>query len=472
MSAFTASTRTRHPGIELLARYGAVLRAAWAQRHELAGPRRLADEAAFLPAALSLQETPVHPAPRRAMLAIVALFCIALAWSWFGQVDIVAVARGRIVVSERTKVVQPLESGVVRAIHVRDGQRVAAGELLLELDPTNPQADRSSVQQQLQAAEQEAARSQALLAALGSGAAPRLAQHNAEAQALLQAEWADFDARWMRLQAEEQRRQAEATTAQELVAKIQATLPIARQREAELRALASDGFAARHAAEDRTRERVELERDLATQQARITEVNAALHESRHAAAALRADAARQWSERATQARLRAGQLRQEGAKTQQREQLTRLLAPVAGTVQQLAVHTQGGVVTPAQALLVIVPEAAEVTAEVALENKDIGFVRAGQAAVVKLDTFPFTRYGTVPATVQRVSADAVVDDKLGPVFPATLRLQAEQLMVDGQPLRLSPGMQLSAEVHTGRRRVIDFLLAPTLAALDQALRER
>lgn len=468
----TSAASPRHPAIELLQRYGAVLRAAWGLRHELAGPRRLADEAAFLPAALSLQETPVHPAPRRAMAVIVTLFCAALVWSVFGQVDVVAVAQGRVVVSERSKVVQPLDSAVVRAIHVHEGQRVRAGELLVELDPTGASADQASVLEQLRAALSEVQRGQALLQAQRSGGPARLPGADDDARALLAAEWQDLLARRERLQSERQRRQAELQTAREQRAKLQAMLPLAQRREADFQALAGQGFVAGHAGQDRTRERLELERDLATQQARVQEAQAALADSEQAAVALEAEVRRQWSDRAALARVRAAQLQQEAAKADRRERLTRLLSPVDGTVQQLAVHTAGGVVTAAQPLMVIVPDDARVTAEVALDNKDIGFVQPGQDAVIKLDTFSFTRYGTVPARVQQVSADAVVDERRGPVFPATLQLQAADIAVDGRRVAIAPGMSLTAEVHIGRRRVIDFLLGPVSATLAESLRER
>ncbi|MDP3221713.1 MAG: biotin/lipoyl-binding protein, partial [Rubrivivax sp.] len=157
-----ADVRQRHPAVDLLRRYRSVFAAAWEARHELAGPKRLASEAAFLPAALEIQETPVHPAPRRAAWAIMALFTIVVVWSIVGQVDIVAVAHGRIVVSDGTKVVQPLEAGVIRAIHVRDGDKVTAGQVLIELDATSAAADRIGVDQQLGAARQDAARALAL----------------------------------------------------------------------------------------------------------------------------------------------------------------------------------------------------------------------------------------------------------------------------------------------------------------------
>lgn len=104
-----APATSRYPASELLACYRAIFKAAWQHRHELAGPARLADEQAFLPVALSLQETPSNPAPRRIAFVLMALFLIALAWAILGKIDIVAVAPGRIIVSDRTKAIQPLE---------------------------------------------------------------------------------------------------------------------------------------------------------------------------------------------------------------------------------------------------------------------------------------------------------------------------------------------------------------------------
>ncbi len=470
MSAAEAQAKAPcHPAVALIRRYREVFGAAWAARHELAGPRRLANEAAFLPAALEIQETPVHPAPRRAAWAIMAIFATAVVWSIVGQVDIVAVAHGRIVVSDGTKVVQPLEAGVIRSIHVRDGDQVVEGQVLIELDATSAVADRIGVDQQLASARQEGARARALLEALRSGRPPLV---EATAQPQASAEWADISARLARLEAELVRREAEIATVREGVAKLQETLPLARQREADIQALSQQGFMAGHVGQDRTRERIEIERDLAAQKAKLKEAEAALAESRQSKLAHLAETQRSLNDRLAKATLDQSQLQQQGAKTAQREQLTKLRAPVAGTVQQLAVFTSGGVVTPAQTLLVIVPDSAEVTAEVVIENKDIGFVTAGQAAEVKVETFSFTRYGTLPATVRSVTQDAVNDEKRGAIFPATLRLERESIDVNGSPVRLAPGMQVTAEVKTGRRRVIDYLLSPIQTTVGETFIER
>ena len=472
------------PVIELAARYKAIFQAAWAARRELAGPKRLADEAAFLPAALSLQETPVHPAPRRAAIAICALFVCALCWSILGEIDIVAVAPGRIVVSDSTKTLQPLEASVVKRVLVKDGDAVQAGQVLVELDATNASADSANAQEQLNSAISEQARTESLATAITTASVPILLplplgegwgegqpQRQAAARQL-DTEWQDISAKLAKLSAEASHRQAEIATVKQLIGKLEATLPMAQQREADFKHLTEQGFMSSHAGQDRTRERIEQEGDLATQRARLVEAQAALSETANARTAYLAETQRLLSERHAQAALKRLQLMQEQNKNEQRSRLTRLNAPVAGTVQQVAVHTEGGVVTPAQVLMVIVPKDAQVTAEVVIDNKDIGFVNAGQTAEIKLETFPYTRYGTVPSKVRSVTADAVKDDKRGAIFPAILSLDKEAINVDGKRIRISAGMNVTAEIKTGKRRVIEYLLGPVQRAASESLKER
>jgi len=472
--------KPRHPTLELLSRYQAIFATAWAHRKELAGPARMADEVAFLPAALSLQETPVHPAPRRLAWGLMILFVLALVWSIFGEVDIVATAPGRIIVSDRTKVIQPLEASVVKAVLVKDGDKVHAGQVLVELDPTMATADKASVQEQLKAAHSEEQRTQALLQLLSKE--KLLAQvltglegdSNTKLQlkAQLQAEWQDINAKLSKLDAESNRRQAEIATVKASIAKLEATVPMAQSREADFTRLVDQGFISSHATQDKTRERVELERDLATQRARLSEALATAAETEQTKAAYRAETQRQLADRYAQASTKRIQLSADSSKADQRQKQTQLISPVDGTVQQLAIHTTGGVVTSAQQLMVVVPDATQVTAEVAIANQDIGFVNASQAAEIKLETFSFTKYGTVKATVDNVSADAVTDEKRGSFYPAILTLEKKDMLIDGKQIPISPGMNVTAEIKTGKRRIIEFLLSPVQKMGSESLRER
>ena len=486
-----------HPTLDLLARYKAIFTMAWRHRAELAGPQRLADEVAFLPAALSLAETPVHPAPRRFAYAIMLLFGIALLWSTVGQVDIVAVAPGRIIVSDRTKLIQPLEASVVRKVLVKDGDRVQMGQVLVELDPTIATADKAAVQEQLTAAASEVMRTAVLLQLLSNqkrttpilqgleadlphdiraktaaAAIPWSTAEQAAAQAQLLAEWQDISAKLAKLDAEANRRNAEIGTDTQTVAKLNATVPMAQAREDDFKKLVTQGFVSSHMTQDKTRERVELERDLSTSQAKLLEAQSTLHETQRARVAYKMETQRLLNDRQAQATSKLQQLAQDQAKANQRERQTQLTAPVAGVIQQLAIHSVGGVVTSAQPLMVVVPESATVTAEISIANQDIGFVNAGQSAEVKLETFAYTKYGTVSATVDMVAADAVTDEKKGSYYPATLTLARSDMLVDGKRVHISPGMNITAEIKTGQRRIIEYLLSAVQRAGSESLRER
>ena len=259
---------------------------------------------------------------------------------------------------------------------------------------------------------------------------------------------------------------------QQTIAKLETTIPMAQTRETDFKKLVNEGFISSHATQDKTRERVELERDLATQRARLSEAQSSLNEAVQSRAAYLAETRRTLNDRNAVATSKAQQLTQDAAKASQRERLTQLTAPVAGTIQQLAVQSVGGVVTSAQPLMVVVPDAARVTAEVSVANLDIGFVNAGQQAEVKLETFPYTKYGTVKASIDRVTADAVTDEKKGSFYPANLSLADSHMTIDGKRISISPGMNITAEIKTGQRRVIEYLLSPIQRAGNESLRER
>lgn len=170
--------------------------------------------------------------------------------------------------------------------------------------------------------------------------------------------------------------------------------------------------------------------------------------------------------------VRSAGLAQELAKAEKRSGLQRITAPVDGVVQQLAVHTVGGVVTPAQSLMVVVPQDATLEVEAKVQNKDIGFVHEGQEAVVKIDAFPFTKYGVINARVLSVSNDVIEDEKMGWVFGARLAMSSSTLPVNGRDVKLSPGMSVMIEVKTGERRLIEYFLSPVLRGANESVRER
>lgn len=465
--------------LDLLKRYGAVFRHVWRERANLDPRPRLPHEAQFLPAALELQETPVSPLPRATMWLLMVFAAVALLWAIFGHMDVVAVAHGRIVPNDRTKVIQPIDTATVKAIRVSDGQTVTAGQVLVELDATSTAADTARIANDLVTARLQVARAKALLAAIASGKSPVLAglpeidpSRLAQEQRVLDGQYGEYLAKLARIDADISKREAELRSTQEVVRKLEQTVPIARQRAQDFKDLAEKHFISKHGYLEKEQIRIEQEADLATQRSRIKELAAALQEGRSQRLALVAETKRLALDGLNEAEQKVIAYGQEFIKAESRGRLMTLTAPVDGTVQQLAIHTVGGVVTEAQQLMMIVPKDNPIEVEAYVENKDIGFVNPGQEAVVKVETFPFTKYGTIDAKVTSVSNDAVNDEKRGLIFPARVNLARATIPVENKTVNLSPGMAVTVEVKTAKRRVIEYFLSPLLQYKDESLRER
>ncbi|HQT71926.1 MAG TPA: HlyD family type I secretion periplasmic adaptor subunit, partial [Thiobacillus sp.] len=381
--------------------------------------------------------------------------------------------------NDRTKVIQPMETAVVKAIHVRDGQEVKLGQLLIELDATSAAADSERLRNEALTAQLEALRAQALLASLAHGAPPKLQPLDGVDAARLLAEqsqttgqYQEYQARQRQLQDGIIRRRAELQTTQEQVTKLQQTAPIARQRAQDYQKLVKENFISQHGYLEREQARIEQEQDLASSRSKVMEIRAALTEVQQQQATLAAETRRQLLDQHNLAAQKAASLEQEWVKADQRGRLMHMTAPVAGTVQQLAVSTVGGVVTPAQPLMVIVPKDNVLEVEAMLPNKDIGFVNPGQDAEVKVETFPFTKYGTIHGKITQVSSDAIQDEKLGLIYSTRVKLARDTIQVDNKTVRLTPGMAVTVEVKTGTRRVIEYFLSPLMQVTSESLRER
>lgn len=463
---------------ELGRRHGEIWRHAWRQRHQMTPPKRLPHEVQFLPAALALQETPLSPAPKVTMWLLIGFMGITVLWSVFGRVDIVATAQGRIVLDGRSKTIQSLQTATVKRIHVSDGQTVRAGELLIELDPTTAHADAQRLRGELDAARLAAARSRAMLTTLEGGTAESgrpddiVASSWQESQRLLASQLGEFQARVARIEAEVLCREASLMATRALIDKLEQTLPIARQRAQDLKELADKKFVSRHGYLEREQIRIEHEGDLANLNARLREIDASLHEAHSQKAEIITQVRRATLDTLTRVLQQQAALEQELTKAELQGRQTLIRAPVDGTVQQLAIHTETGVVTPAQPLMMIVPREQALEVEAFLENKDIGFVSTGQDADVKIETFPFTKFGSVAARVMSVSHDAINDEQRGLVYSTRVQLLRHTVQVEGTAVALSPGMAVTVEVKTGQRRVIEYFFSPLIAYANESIRER
>lgn len=456
------------------------------------------DEAEFLPAALEIVDTPRAPAARIFAKLIMAFFVAALLWATFGTVDVIAIAPGKIVPTQRTKLIQPLEAGVVRAIHVQDGQHVKAGAVLLEIDPTINEAEHSRLLKELTEARLHIARLEAA-AAVRAEFISALPKEASEAQIelqqqMLQNQIGEYKAKTANLDQQIAQNDGNQKAIRSTLDKITSAMPYLEQRASIRTTLSRKGYSSKIDALNSEQDLIEHRKELEVQTGRLQEAQAAGEALKQQRAQTEAEFQRATLADLADAKSKADGLEQQLIQASQRTRLQTLTSPVDGTVQQLAIHTEGGVVTPAQVLLVVVPADAALEIEAAIANKDIGFVFAEQTAAVKIDTFNFTRYGLIDGTVVSVSQDAVTRQKPADQQPATtaadhaatsseptglelvylarIRLSRSTMDIDGKEMHLTPGMAVTAEIKTGTRRVIEYLLSPLQRYHHQALRER
>jgi hemolysin D len=455
-----------------------VLKASWKADIERRKGFIPSAETDFLPAALEVIERPVSPTARVVSWLLLAGLLITVLWSIFGRVDVVASATGTLMPTGNVKLIQSPGSGVVRAIYVHNGDFVKKGQPLIDLDPTLSGADLAQAQKALAAAELDIARNRAIADALGgrglhfeppTGTPADVAETQ---RRLIAAQIAETNATVAGLAASRDTALADATSARAQVAKLSDTVPILDRQLENMNRLDAKGYAPglrllelqrqrRQEAGELDMARAQISRGLSEARKASQQMGETLEQSRRV---VLADLAKAEAE----AILR----REEVTKAHQKRQFQRLVAPEDGTIQQLEVHTIGGVVEPARNLMVLVPSRDGLQAEVRILNKDIGFVREGQPAAVKLEAFPFTRYGTVAGRLRSISRDAVADRKLGSVYVAVVTLDRASIDVDGKHVPLSAGLSVTADVRTGTRRIISYLLSPMQTSIAQAGHEQ
>ena len=454
------------------------------------------DEREFLPAALEVLETPPSPTGRLLAMVIGAFFTLTVAWAFLGKVDVIATAPGRLLPSGNTKTVQPLDPGVVKAIAVQDGDHVRAGQLLIALDPTAVGADRDRLSRDLIQARLDVARLTALRPVAegrgGAGPAPSVkgasADDVARTRAALNAELEGQAARIAGLAQQITEKLAEAGEVEATIAKTNASLPLLAEKARLHEKLREQGYGTSFASLDAQQQLGDARRDLVVFAQRLAQARASAEALKKQKSQAVSEFAAGVLDQLEKAREKENALSQDLIKAQQKSTASEIRAPIDGVVEELAIHTVGGVVTPAQRLMVIVPDKQRLTVEAQLANRDVGFVHPGQDVAVKVETFTFTRYGLVHGKVTDVSRDAVAQATrqaedptapqpaaqaaTSPTYLARISVDETSMMVEGRREALMPGMAVTAEVKTGRRTIIDYLLSPLARKTSEAMHER
>jgi len=465
-----------------------------------AAKQRDREELEFLPAALEIVETPPSPIGRAIGATIITLFVVAFVWACLGHVDIVATATGKVIPTGHTKVIQPFETGVVRAIHVTDGQTVAAGDVLIELDPTINQGEVAHLQSDLFSAQLDIARLRAALADSGDpvpqfhppeGANPALV---AMQRQYLLAQTNEHKAKIAALDSQKAQKEAELATIVATIDKLEAVIPTIQQR-VDIRKSLND-YSTKLQYFEVLQQLTESQHERLVQLSKKNEAEAALKAITDSRAQAVDEFRRTLYTDLAEAERKAAGAAADLSRAQERTKLQVLTAPVSGVVQQLAVHTIGGVVQPAQSLMAIVPSDSHLEVEAMVNNRDIGFVHTGDEVEIKVDTYDFTRYGLMHGEVLSISQDSIsrevpVDPKTGEnktqpgtsngssepkgqelTYAARISLDRTEIQVDDKKVSLFPGLAVTAEIKTGERRIITYLLSPLMKYREGALRER
>jgi hemolysin D len=466
----------------MIARHWTVWKAAWQAENAGKGSGTMGagyltpspSTTEFLPAVLEIQQAPPSPIGRAILWTILAVFTAGALWATFGRIDIVATAQGKIIPSGYSKTIQPYETGVIAAIHVQDGQTVKKGDVLIELDPTINRADRDRAVNEYQAARVEAARLRALIAGHDMFDAPADVDRSYVRlqQQLLRDQLAEYQAKVAAAQHLVDQRQAVLGQTQENILRLEATVPMEAERAAAYKRLLEHEAVTKMDFLQAEGQRIDKTQELAVQRRKLQQDRAALAEAEKHLRAMLSEFQQSKQAELSILETKAASLAQDVTKAGQKADLQRLTTPIDGVVQQLAVHTVGGVVTPAQPLLIVVPQEHPVEVEAQVENKDVGFVREGQPVEIKVEAFPFTLYGTIPGRVLTVSGDAAPIEKVGLVYPTRVSMDRGTIQVEGKQVHLTSGMAVTVEIKTGQRRVIEYLLSPLLKSVQESLRER
>ena len=434
----------------------------------------------FLPAAEEIVETPAAPLGALVVWLVTLLLIVALAWSYFGRIDIVAVANGKISAEDSTKIIQPAISGVVTNINVHEGQRVKKGETLLALDRTTAEKDVATANQSLNTARVE----RDILRRLAVGGNTDEIINNADLPDETKAMLRQFAGSQTALSAA--RQQAVNGTISNYQQQLQFNQQAKNQLETNAQNLKNrKAEIEKQLPNANPVDKLRLQNELSNIDQRITSADStvlgqnqqllqsqsALTQAQNQSQTQTAETNSAFNNQIIASEKRIIELENNLVKAKQILAQTTITAPVDGTVLSLTVKTIGGVVNAGQQLAQIVPEKVPLYVDAALGNQDVGFVKPGQRVVVKVATYPFQRYGYLEGTVENISPDAIQDDKKGLIYKAKIKLNDDKSSKQNQ-LKLLPGMNISAEITTGQRRIIEFFLDPLMTKADESLKVR
>ena len=435
-------------------------------------------ETEFLPAILEVTETPPSPIGRLTMWTILVLVVVLLTWSFLGEINEVAVAGGKVIPSGQVKTVQVKNKGIVKEITVEEGQLVQEGDVLVVLDPTTTTADYDSLKKRAAYYKLDIQRLTAELTQqpFTPEEDPDLEPHDLAAEmALYQSRTSDYHTqRQSRLDVIDQK-MARLQATQATYEKYAQVLAIQQEKEARLVELSEQNAISEFQLLEQQSATIEYAKNAQAELDELNSIKAEIAEAQQNLANVDASYHKDIMTALVEAKKEYYTVTESIKKADEDSRMATIYAPISGRVYNLNIHTLGGIVTDAQPLMQIVPEDAKLEFEVYADNKDIGFIKVGQEAEVKVETFNFQKFGMYKAEVMEISADAVNepnDQQRDKKYKLLLDPTSNDINVYGQPAKIEIGMNVSAEIKIKEKRIIDFFLDPFRRYTSEALRER
>lgn len=434
----------------------------------------------FLPAVLSIQEAPPSPIGRMIIWVLAAFVSIMLLWAAWGEVDIVAIAQGKVIPDGNVKIVQPAQTGVVKDIFVSDGDYVKKDDVLIRLDKIIVSSKLNQVDARLSDSKARLAVYKKIASDIVTGKTKSNPEYSngtpvdiiARSNLLLQKELDDFFSKTNSQNREIERLKSQKTEAQRMSSKLMATTPIVRKRHKAIDRLFNLKMVSEKDYLDSKQAILEAEFDLEYQQDMVRSLDIQISAGYSKLDEILNGKLLDLQNKISELSSNIDELEQE--KVQYLESMSQhdIKAPIDGYVQDLVIHTIGGSLNATEPALKIVPNKDELVVEAMVLNRDIGFLKTGQETVIKIDTFDFIKHGALKGKIINISGDAIQDEKLGLVFKTKVKIEKNEVEVDGLPVKINSGMSVVVEAKTGKRKIIDFFLNPVRKSVSESIKER
>lgn len=419
-----------------------------------------------------------HPLPNWRFIAwiIMAFLCLAIGWTFFAELDEIAIANGEVVPQGKTKIIQHLEGGIIQELFVKEGDLVTVGDTLVQLDlgsgGTNVEELRALLDGQLLV--------RARLEAAASGGEivfPDAASKRQPAQVIAQRQ--AFEARQQELNStlgalNEKVKQKELAT-EELEARRAATnrnYKLAKERFRMSTSLLEEGLTPKIDHLKLEGEVEELRGKLKGLIPAIPKARAAVNEAKQRYQESNLRFRRRAQEELTTIEQDISQYQELLLRATEQGGRAEIKSPIDGIVKKMAVNTIGGVIAPGAPIMEIVPTGDNLVIESRLNPTERGFVSVNQKATVKISSYDFARYGGLDGKVIRVAPGTSTDEDGSPYFRVVIQTNKNYLGDTEGSLPIIPGMQATVDIQTGRKSVLDYLIRPVLKLRDEAFRER